>query len=375
MPLQVLQRYDQSAENPWKGAAETFADTLMKKKQIESQKQIAIMDTQAKMKATQNDVDKEKYRRRGEFIKYAFDIKDLNATPEAKMQTLKSVAETLGLDPIEEMSSVGEVLSKLPMSSDASYKDASRKLVEQDLGIPSASTPSQSSSIDPVSRVNAMTGLAPQQTQPTEDTTQMPTAPARQNMITTGYSAGPGGVTLNRTNLEGVMQEATAKTTATEQAKRNVEMQPIRNAINFYLDTFEQATQEVGGLESTAITALAKGKAADVWANIGNLPATQALQRMSKSLALQLGSYLNKGRPTEQDAQAAAEMLLKISLSKDTNQILRSYLQTVMSGEDMYVGRDRKGVTHMISPAAEKIWDAAKQGSFPKEKFTIREKR
>lgn len=161
------------------------------------------------------------------------------------------------------------------------------------------------------------------------------------------------------------------ETRARKEEERDIELSPIRNSVNFYIDTFNNAVEEMGGLSSSAIESLAKGTANEVWSRIGSKPNTLALQQMSQSVALQLGSYLNKGRPTEQDAAAAAKMLVKLTLTKEANEILKRYLNIVVSGKDMYLGRDARGETHYLSPAADKIYEMLKTGRVPKEDFIV----
>lgn len=251
-------------------------------------------------------------------------------------------------------SGFGEKLSKLQPSGSERLAGSAAELVQRQLGERGQGGAGQQ-----------MLGQMPGGAQPTNEGRAGAVGGAVIPKITAG------GVDVEfpevREQIERRMVRARGEET------RNVEMTPIRNAVNYYTDTFDKAVEEMGGLSSTAASSMARGTASSVWANIGNRPNTLALQQMSKSVALQLGSYLNRGRPTEQDAEAAAKMLVKLTLTKGANEVLRHFLKIVTSGNDMYVGRDRKGETHKISPAADKIYDMLKTGKVPEEKFIITE--
>ena len=77
---------------------------------------------------------------------------------------------------------------------------------------------------------------------------------------------------------------------------------------------------------------------------------------------------MNKGRPTEKDAQAAAELLMQITINRNTNQVLRNLLDTFINdpkGNDRYYGVNQNDEQHQLSHAADQIaeyMNAAKKG-------------
>ena len=139
-------------------------------------------------------------------------------------------------------------------------------------------------------------------------------------------------------NFPAQARGAAMKTEATAKATRAIEMQPMQMAVGEYLKTFDNAIQEMGGLETNALSALIKGKGAEVVSQIGDKPNVFALGKMIEPVALQLGSWLNKGRPTDKDATAAKATLARLTYTKGANQILRNYLEKIISTGDEQAG-------------------------------------
>ena len=148
------------------------------------------------------------------------------------------------------------------------------------------------------------------------------------------------------------------ETKARKTAELDVELEPMRRQINYFLETFDAAVKEMGGLPELGITAHVKGKGASMWAELGKRPATQALARMSKSIILMLASYANRGRPSDKDAEAMAGTIVQLFNTKGTNEILRGYLQTIVSGSDMTKSGDS-----MYSPSADRLLDQLESGN------------
>lgn len=155
----------------------------------------------------------------------------------------------------------------------------------------------------------------------------VPQAPEEDSI--SGYSVSPSGITINAENYGAQARGAALKTAATAQATREIEMQPIRESVGNYLSVFDNAVQEMGGLETSALAALAKGKGTEISAQIGNKPNVFTLGKLIEPVSLQLGSYLNKGRPTDKDQAAAKATLTRITYTKGANEILRNYLNTI----------------------------------------------
>lgn len=127
---------------------------------------------------------------------------------------------------------------------------------------------------------------------------------------------------------------AVRKQAALDQVAMEKDIAPIRTHVNKYLQTFDAAVEEIGGLESNALAALAKGKFNEAAAQVGEKPNVFALGQMVKSVGLALGSFLNRGRPTEPDAIAAEKMLTRLTYTKGVNIILRDYLNEVVKNGD-----------------------------------------
>ena len=147
---------------------------------------------------------------------------------------------------------------------------------------------------------------------------------------------GGGGlipsISVGGVNMEFPEQVAASernKVMARKEAEREVEMQPIRTSVGNYLKVFDAATGELGGLSTNALQALARGKGAEAIAQVGDKPNIFALGKLMEPVSLQLGSYLNRGRPTDRDQEAAKNMLTRITYTKGVNQILRHYLESV----------------------------------------------
>jgi hypothetical protein len=186
-----------------------------------------------------------------------------------------------------------------------------------------------------------MSGQAGQGGQPNQPAMNALDGNMLQNVDSNGMPASTGfdvtGMNVNGMMLEdqglkarGAYMESSARSNAT----RNEEMRPMRNQVNNYLTTFAEAVNEIGGLDDNALSALIKGKSAEVASQYGAMPATFTLQTLMEPTALMLGSFLNKGRPTDVDAKAAAKMLTRLSYTKGVNERLAKFLQQIINSND-----------------------------------------
>jgi hypothetical protein len=175
-----------------------------------------------------------------------------------------------------------------------------------------------------------------------------------------------GGVTIE--NPVDMARSEAIKTTARLNAQKEIEMKPIRASVGNYLRTFDNAIGEMGGLETNALSALVKGRLAEASSQLGDKPNIFTLSKLIEPVSLQLGSWLNKGRPTDKDQAAAKSTLTRITYTKGANEILRNYLERIIETGDEALGW--------------KVWNALRTGNttmFDAEpstsRFTIREKK
>jgi len=164
---------------------------------------------------------------------------------------------------------------------------------------------------------------------------QTPSAPVIQASpagapVVTGISGGKPQISFP----SGIAAEARARAETTKRAEREVEMEPIRKSVGNYVATFDRAVGEIGGLEDNALSALIRGKTKEIESRLGTLPNTFALQQLLKPTSLQLGSHLNRGRPTDVDQKAAEAALVRLTYTKGVNEILRGYLQDLLESND-----------------------------------------
>jgi hypothetical protein len=265
-------------------------------------------------KNTDNDIEKIKVDRLGHRMNYMSNVFKMamdNPNPE---NVIKTALQLGGGDIVKDLSDplVADMISKLKPSGQAEQSSAVGALVRSKIG---GGQPS----------IEGTQGLNPNQ-------------PA---MNALGGNTN-GGLDISAINAGGVQIEdygaqargAAMKTKATAQAQKDIDMEPIRSSVGNYLSVFDNAVQEMGGLETNALSALAKGKGAEISSQIGNMPNVFTLSKLIEPVSLQLGSYLNKGRPTDKDQEAAKSTLTRITYTQGANSILRNYLQTIASNGD-----------------------------------------
>lgn len=190
-------------------------------------------------------------------------------------------------------------------------------------------------------------------------------------------TTGPGGVTGEFYNPDEEIALAVRKQSALDDVAMEKEIAPVRIPINNYLSAFDRAIEEIGGLETNALAALAKGKFNEAAAQVGDKPNVFALGKMLKSVGLSLGSYLNRGRPTAEDAMAAENMLVRLTYTKGVNEILRRNLEDVVKNKDKNLASDL--YWYMAYKGGSRTPDAIAYGKginpLEEKPFTIRVKR
>ena len=159
------------------------------------------------------------------------------------------------------------------------------------------------------------------------------------NMPTQGGQGGyelspeislPGGMKMidRSTQLRQMGEDVRTK----KQAEQAVELAPLKTQMNLAKSIFAKSIDEMGGLGDDALSARLKGYVADVGSEIGQMPATQTLNKIRKGLGLSLGSFMNRGRPTDKDQEAAFMTLFSNKYPLATNMYLMDYIDAVLSG-------------------------------------------
>jgi hypothetical protein len=123
---------------------------------------------------------------------------------------------------------------------------------------------------------------------------------------------------------------AGAETEAREAAKLNAQLLPVRNTMNAFRVGLNRSIQEIGGLPDLAAAAFVKGTLKGIEANLLRLPETQAFLRERDAAALNLASFVNRGRPTEPDAEAMRKVLPNITYPEATNNALNRFVDSLM---------------------------------------------
>lgn len=242
-----------------------------------------------------------------------------------------SALESLLNDVGTKTSMTGEFENK---SSEAAQRNAVTNILRKSSGQPPIGVEqyqgSQLDSFEPNAASNISQGVF-SRSGATAPAAPVGASPAgEEDIVFTGLT----GASPHIVSLSGTQKEQYAKTQATDRAARETKLEALRPMVDFYNNTFDAAVAEMGGLGSSGLEAMFKGSGAQIYSKIGKMPNVRALGLMSKSLVLQLASYANQGRPTDQDAEAMAGTLMKLDLDSGTNQILRSYMRTIMSGGD-----------------------------------------
>jgi hypothetical protein len=254
--------------------------------------------------------------------------------------------------------------SKLSQSGQEQYASTQAEFVRKRM-LGEGSTPGQPVG-DNASRMGAVNGEVPQQTPQTGGAPGAQDRYGSDDMVVT--SMGPSG--LNYTSKKDQADLASTKTYATEKAKQEITLQKIRKPAQFFMHTFDQAVEEMGGQERMQILASLKGTGAQVMSKIGYMPATQAFGYMAKSFAIQLAVHVQGSRPSDKDAEAMAGTLVKLQMSKGTSDILRQYLDVILNPdadpEDVNFASYR---LHSVLQSQKK----SKDPQFPSGRFTIEE--
>ena len=288
-------------------------------------------EIKAKIKMSQDEVEKIRLAKQDSSVERGIKVVD-NAYKIAKEQGAQPAQDYLvgvqkmypDLFPGIMESGLGEKLGKMEKSGEVQKQEADALNARSEAGMNTAVT----NKLNGIG-IPASTGAGGQ-----PEGEGAPNQPA--------VNAMSGGLVNSGMNIKGIQFDnydiqargAAMKTSAVAEATRAEEMKPIRASVGNYLSTFDEAVKEMGGLETNALAALAKGKMAQVGAQIGDMPNVFALSKLIESVSLQLGSYLNKGRPTDKDQSAAKDALTRITYTKGANTVMRNYLETIVANGD-----------------------------------------
>lgn len=152
---------------------------------------------------------------------------------------------------------------------------------------------------------------------------------------------------------------AYTETKMREQAKLESEVRPALTAIDAYTKQFDKAVAEMGGLGSTALGAWTKGTLKGYEANVGRLPEIQAFNKLKQPVSLTLASFMNRGRPTEPDREAAEKILEDIRYPARTNEALSKFRQEMFSSYGG-VPTENRYITPIVENAGRLLIDKAK---------------
>ena len=138
-----------------------------------------------------------------------------------------------------------------------------------------------------------------------------------------------GGMTLEdpqaKADVAGAVKMAQSK------ADLQAELDVLRPVYEQYLNQYQTTVKELGGLPKTnASGAALKGAAASFGANVGDAAQTRAFMKMRGAMALSLGTFMNRGRGSEPDRQAAELMLVSESNPSATNDALMLFTNAIM---------------------------------------------
>jgi len=342
----------------------------------EKSMQFKQMSEQLKLQAkeVENEAEKIRITRLGDRMIYMSKIFERAAdasTPEMAQNIIKWALQSDGKGITTDMSdpSVAKLIESFQPSAESQQRMANANLVNKIARDPQFSG-IDGQPIDNQPRMNALSGSIPAQEQ----------GQGQLGGDNIGWSSfSPPGSGLQLENYAGQARGAAMKTRATAQATRDIEMEPIKTSVTNYLNTFNRAVEEMGGMETSALAALAKGKTAEVSAQIGNMPNVFTLSKLIEPVSLQLGSYLNRGRPTDKDQEAAKNTLTRVTYTKGVNEILKNYLIDIISNGNKELAT--KLFWSLALAGGSKSPDARAYGdkrmldtSNPTKRFTIRVK-
>jgi len=161
---------------------------------------------------------------------------------------------------------------------------------------------------------------------------------------------------------------------AGNRANLEAKLAPVRTLNKGFLDAMDLATQEMGGLGPTAAEAYVKGTSAQLNSMVNKMPNVQAFYQQRQAMSIALGSFINQGRPTDADAQAASAALPDLKYTAATNAALNKFWENVMASGalDTATSSSYKSIVakgKSIIDADQKYLDWAKKNSIPRDQI------
>jgi len=301
--VQVLNRTADPVAQQMSQFGSDMAGILQKKQELAQNKSkldIAIKQLDFDAKNTDNLNNQNKLAAQKQFLEYAKFLEEKQISPELKMPALKKVAESLGLDLFADgLAPLGQAMSM--------GEDIEGKAKKESKG-------NVSGMLEAMQDVDGWGGAGE-------------AGGAQGSMLPTSINVG--GMTME--NPQAKAQLAAMETTARERAKVSEEIRPIKASIDAYTTQFGRAIGEMGGLGTTALGAWSKGSYKAAEAKVGSLPEIQAFEQLKGPVSLQFAAFLNRGRPTEPDRQAAEKVLENIRYPKRTNEALQRFREAMLS--------------------------------------------
>lgn len=176
-----------------------------------------------------------------------------------------------------------------------------------------------------------------------------------------GYIPGDmniGGMTFLNPAAEQAKARATALGSA--QGTQEVDKKNIGEGVETYLTTLNKAFKEMGGQSNTAAGAKMKALGAGVAAPFTKDSSVAALDVQIKPLGLQVGAYINKGRPTDKDALVGEDVLPRKDLPSATNKILSKRLRGMFNIKDPSAIYNMAAQSSQIAAIDQKYFQAMK---------------
>lgn len=312
--LQVINREEDPTVKQIGQLGNDVADSILKSQTLQATRH--LYDIQAKN--SENDTQKVQLEQKKQYLDLmdrAQKIRDPQVREAVVSAGLKVLHAGHGGKGMDIMSSVGEDLSNTMKSIQPSKDEATEgELAGAQAGNFKAEAALKNAQVGLINGISS--GGAPGST------------PGASN----GYIPGDiniGGMTLLNPGSEQAKARATALGGA--QGKQEVDFKPIVQGVDAYVSTLDKALKEVGGESSTAFGAGSRAVMGRATAGFKPNSAVTALDAQKKPVSLQIAAYINGGRPTEQDAKTAEQILPDISYPKATNDILRKRLRTMFN--------------------------------------------
>lgn len=152
-------------------------------------------------------------------------------------------------------------------------------------------------------------------------------------------------------------------------AKTESQLNQVRPMYNSFLNTYNDAVKEMGGLGEDALKAMLEGTSKGIEARLGKLPNVQAYNQSIDSTALNIASYVNRGRPTDPDKNAIMKILPRLTYPAATNSILIRNLDTLLKSPNGISKQLVEQQNIEIVGKAQELIKAAKERKFTPEEI------